>query len=293
MFNPETAEQDEINRLLELSKHNDDDLKTLNDKVKSIIDGQKRDDEKLKDLNYILDPLIKNKVKPTLESILNTNKDGLVTLLKKANEAVENNKNDFVDINSEQFKTGENWSSYLHFKELFNQIKTILGGDKVVGLDNIINYSKSKAKLKNKDNANPNDKKDILERLDDTKDLININKIEEISGELKKIIGAAKTDKEKLNKVFEVINKVYNDTGGKADIGKTFGIDQLTKLIKDNCNSLVDLLENNQNSDFYNNFKNLFYKKSYFKENGLRVWINDQETKDKLEKVLPKEVANK
>lgn len=392
LFNPETAKQEELNRLLKLDKHNEEELKFLNDEVKSIITSKKDVKEKLKGLNDILSQLGTKKAKTTLENILSKNKDELAALL--ANDGT---------------KKAE---TYKDFEKLFNEtIRLLLGEDKVVELDDIINYSKpdketkdnklsrdgrlaksgnfeaiknrinnaiinkevdnvmqivaqaysitgsfhsygmndfekiieesnlknyllnesnkdkelykkfsqyfnktlkknsknskvlkeleealsenapKKTDIKNKDNANQNDEKDILERLDNKQDLKDAKKIGVISEELKKIIEEAKTAKEnkeeKLNKVFKVIEKVYNDTGNGIDVSRTFGIDQLTQLIKDNCDSLVKLLKDNKKSYFYNNFKDLFYKKGYFIENGLKAWINDQKTKEELEKVLP------
>ncbi len=155
---------------------------------------------------------------------------------------------------------------YKNFRKYFNEtLKEKLGNVKLAeDLD---------AKL------NPNLSEDI-KKLSDTKDLRAKGKINDISKLLGDRIKEAKDDARKLDNVLKIIDTVYNDTGGSVAASKTFGVGEFTDLIKDNCGGLVELLNDNKDTDFYKNLKTTLKKAI---DGG---WINDQGTKDKLKEVL-------
>ena len=155
---------------------------------------------------------------------------------------------------------------YKDFRKYFNEtLKGKLGKEKLAeDLD---------AKL------NPNLSEDI-KKLSDKNELRAKGKINDISKLLGDRIKEAKDDARKLDNVLKIIDTVYNDTGGKMAADKTFGVGEFTDLIKDNCDGLVELLNNNKDTDFYKNLK------TRLKEAIDGNWINDQGTKDKLKEVL-------
>ena len=151
---------------------------------------------------------------------------------------------------------------YKNFRKYFNEtLKGKLGKEKLAeDLD---------AKL------NPNLSEDI-KRLSDTKDLRARVKINDISKLLGDRIKEAKDDARKLDNVLKIIDTVYNDTGGGVNLSKTFGTSEFTDLIKDNCDGLVGILNENKDTDFYKNLKTILEKAI---KGG---WISDKDTSDKL-----------
>lgn len=189
-----------------------------------------------------------------------TNNIGIVTGYSAADVAK-------IIENSELRKYLENSDNkdqelYKDFRKYFNEIlKVKLGTEKLAkDLD---------ARL------NPYLSGDI-ERLGDKNDLRDKRMIDSISGLLGDRIKEAKDDARELDNVLKIIDTVYNDTGGRMDASKTFGVDEFTTLIKENCDGLVGILNENKDTDFYKNLKTILEKAI---KGG---WINDKDTSDKL-----------